>query len=250
MTAFAIEALFGDDRPREGHRHLRVVGGLAGQDVPEASVQELARAFGIAARHLAGARELDEAAQAVSRELAEQAALGPGQQAGVRHRLAAPQPRGHRLARALGEERRVPRTQGQLGRHRRGAPEGPQGAARPVARVGDLETALVDEHASGPAQQRVAGRVVPGPRGEERGHGRAFARGHEREPVGDARDRPEAGRGHAAQVGLGIAIPVGRDEDHVRRAEARGQLDRDRHPVAGQGPQPSAQAKRSPSSSG
>ena len=228
----AVEALLGDDRAGERHRHLGVVGGLAGQDVPEAPVDELARALGIALDHLGRVGELDEAAEAVACELSEQAALGSGQKAGVGHRLAPTQPRWDRLARALGEQRRIPRPQGQLGRDRRGAAEGAQGAARAVAGVGDLHPALVDEHAPDAAQQRVAGRVVPRAGSEERRHRRALAGGHQGQPVGDARDRAEARGSHAPQVGLGIAVAVGGDEHDVRRPEAGGELGRNRRPVA------------------
>ena len=64
-----------DDRACEGEGHLRIVGGLAGQDPPSAPVLQQARPIGMAGGDLGRPAELHERPQVVARDLPEQAAL-------------------------------------------------------------------------------------------------------------------------------------------------------------------------------
>ena len=120
-----------------------------------------------------------------------------------------------------------------------------------VGLVGHLAALLVQQRRPGPAQEGVAGGVVPGRGPVERDGRRGLSRRHQRQAVRDAGHRPEAGGGDAGEVARGVRVPRARHEDDVALGRARpagsGATGR---PLRVSGPQPSAQAKRSPSSSG
>jgi len=74
-----------DDGPRQRQRQLRVVGGLAGQDVPLPAVGQVAKPLRVSAGDLRRALELHPGAQVVAGDLPQEAPLSAVQQRRVRH---------------------------------------------------------------------------------------------------------------------------------------------------------------------
>ena len=116
------------------------------------------------------------------------------------------------------------------------AAEGAHAPALAVGAVGHLAALLVEQRRPGPAQEGVAGGVVPGRGPVERDRRRRLSRRHQREAVRDARHRPEPGRGDAGEVARRVRVPRARHEDDVPLESASGRRGRDRPTVARQRP--------------
>ena len=82
-SGLPLEAAPLQDRARQGQGHLRVVGGLARERVPGPTVGELPWTLGVEARDPGRRLELDQAPEAVARELAQEAALRTRQEARI-----------------------------------------------------------------------------------------------------------------------------------------------------------------------
>ena len=135
-----------------------------------------------------------------------------------------------------------------------GAAEAPAGGAAAVRRVGHLRPMLVEQHAARGQQQGVAAAVVPAAGTVERHRRDAVASGHPGQPVGDARQSDVAGRVDAGGVGTGFlsaSCEVNTTEGGLAfpSSTASARLTVTAWPLRVSG-QPSAQAIRSPASSG
>ena len=194
------------------------------------------------------------APEAVARELAEQAALGPRRAAGVGARAACG--RLHREVLALAVAARSSRAcataaRAARGRRRRRPPKAHTQRLAAVGAVGDLAALLVDQRRARPAQQGVARGVVPG-RGPVAARRPPRPRPPPRAPGGarcSARARKRAGVTQA-RLPAGSESPALDTRTTSCGPRVSGRDGSTGRPLRVSGPQPSAQAKRSPSSSG
>ena len=196
----------------EHQGQFRVVGGLAGQDVPGAAVGQVANPAGEFGGNPFRRLEFHSAAKRIAGQLAQQTPLGSRQQAGVGDTASGlgggqREPGTSRAADRRKHGRPVPRPQG--ADERFVAAETTAGITLAVARIGDRLAHVVDQHAAGASQQRMPGGVVPAQRTADRDGRLGIACGHQGQAVRDAGHRGVASRLDAPQGGQRVGIRAG-----------------------------------------